>query len=401
MRIFDITLNDLTQIFRDKRSLLFLIAMPVVFTMFMGFAYQSGSNDEPAEKRLYLGWVNQDTDSNLSQQLHSLLQSTASIELVDLEPDTAAEAVLSGEVNAALLIPPGFNQQVTGKSSQLVLVANPASEEGQSLFQVVRASATRLFSSIEIARLSAESVSAAGDESELESAFEAAVLAWSRTDNMALVKTEMAVTKEAGEWYGDNPYNQSSPGIIVMFAIFGLVTSGQILVQERKTRTLQRMRTTSLGAWQIIAGHMLAMFCVVFIQEATLILFGQLILGVDYGRELLAVLLVSIALGMWIASFGLLIGTLVKEDSQVVLFALLSMFIFSALGGLWFPLEVSGGAFAAIGKLMPSAWAMNGYQNILIRGQGLDSVIIPVLILMGYALGFFFLAVGRFRKSEL
>ena len=179
------------------------------------------------------------------------------------------------------------------------------------------------------------------------------------------------------------------------------MTSGQILVQERKTRTLQRMITTSMKAWQIVAGHLLAMFVVGFAQEALLVIFGQLALGVNYASEPLAVLLVSAALGLWIASMGLLIGVLVKDDSQVVLFSLMAMFIFSALGGTWFPLEASGGAFAALGRVMPSAWAMTGFQNILIRGLGLSSAWIPVLILLAYALGFFFLAVWRFSKSEL
>ncbi len=49
MRIFDIALKDLSQIFRDKLSLVFLIGMPIAFTLFMGFAYKSGT--EPTRSR--------------------------------------------------------------------------------------------------------------------------------------------------------------------------------------------------------------------------------------------------------------------------------------------------------------------------------------------------------------
>jgi len=180
-----------------------------------------------------------------------------------------------------------------------------------------------------------------------------------------------------------------------------LVTSGQILVQERKTRTLQRMMSTSMRSWEVIAGHTLAMFGVVFFQIALLVVFGQLAVGVDYMNAPLGTLLVSVSLSLWVAAMGLLIGTLAKDDSQVVLFALMAMFILSALGGTWFPLEVSSGAFALIGKLMPSAWAMTGYQNILMRGLGLGSAWMPTLILLVYALGFFVLAVWRFRKMDV
>jgi ABC-2 type transport system permease protein len=156
-----------------------------------------------------------------------------------------------------------------------------------------------------------------------------------------------------------------------------------------------------MRSWEIIAGHTLAMFAIVFLQIALLVVFGQLVLSVDYMNAPLGTLLVSVALSLWVAAMGLLIGTLVKDDSQVVLIALMAMFIFSALGGTWFPLEVTSGGFAMIGKIMPSAWAMTGYQNILMRGLGLDSAWMPTLILTAYALGFFVLAVWRFRKMDV
>ena len=401
MRIIDLTLKDLSQIFRDRRALIFLVAMPVVFTLFMGFAYKSGDKEAPADQRIPLGWVNADPDGLLAQQLNTMLSQSDSVKLVELQPARVDEAVRKGEVAGALLVPEGFSAQADGAPLQLKLVADPASTTGQSLFQLLRTPVTKLMSSVEIASLSTETVGKTDDGQEWNTAFSTAAQAWQETDSTALVKVEMAAPQEKAQWFGDNPYNQASPGILVQFAIFGLVTSGQILVQERKTHTLQRMMTTSMHAWEIVAGHLLAMFAVVFLQEALLVVFGQLVLGVNYMREPLGTLLVSVALGLWIAAMGLLIGVLVKNDSQVVLFSLMAMFIFSAMGGTWFPLETSGGAFAAIGKALPSAWAMNGFQNILIRGLGLGSAWLPVGILLLYALGFFTLAVWGFRKNEL
>jgi ABC-2 type transport system permease protein len=403
MRIIDLALKDLSQIFRDKRSLLFLVAMPIVFTLFMGFAYRSGEDGAAsADDRVPLGWVNNDADGYVSRQLFDTLSNSDSVRLAELASNAVDESVRKGEVAGALIVPAGYSQQVlAGKEAQLTLVADLNSAQGQSLFQLLRTPVTQLMSAMEIARLSAETVGKPNDASELTGAFASASLAWSETDSASLVKVEMAVAGEDESWFGDNPYNQASPGILVQFAIFGLVTSGQILVQERKTRTLQRLMSTSMRPWEIIAGHTLAMFGVVFLQTALLVVFGQLALGVNYMHAPLGTLLVSVALGLWIAAMGLLIGTLVKDDSQVILFALMAMFIFSALGGTWFPLEASSGAFAAIGKLMPSAWAMNGYQNILIRGLGLESAWLPTLALLAYALFFFVLAVWRFRKMDV
>jgi ABC-2 type transport system permease protein len=70
------------------------------------------------------------------------------------------------------------------------------------------------------------------------------------------------------------------------------------------------------------------------------------------------------------------------------------------LGGAWFPLEGAGKAFATIGHLTPAAWAMDGFQNILIRGLGLASAWRPAAVLLAYAAVFFALAVWRFRVGE-
>ena len=42
---------------------------------------------------------------------------------------------------------------------------------------------------------------------------------------------------------------------------------------------------------------------------------------------------------------------------------------------------------------------MIGLQNIVMRGQGLESAWLPVGVLMAYAAGFFGLAVWRFPKA--
>jgi ABC-2 type transport system permease protein len=73
------------------------------------------------------------------------------------------------------------------------------------------------------------------------------------------------------------------------------------------------------------------------------------------------------------------------------------MFLFAALGGAWFPLEIAGNTFATVGHVMPTAWAMDGFQNIVVRGLGLGSVLLPAGLLLAYAAAFFSLAVWRFR----
>jgi ABC-2 type transport system permease protein len=76
------------------------------------------------------------------------------------------------------------------------------------------------------------------------------------------------------------------------------------------------------------------------------------------------------------------------------------MFVFAGLGGAWVPLEVTGATFQIIGHFTPIAWGMDGFENIVARGLGFESVLIPSAALAGYALFFFTLAVWRLYASE-
>jgi len=107
-----------------------------------------------------------------------------------------------------------------------------------------------------------------------------------------------------------------------------------------------------------------------------------------------------LGLGLWVAALGLFIGVAARAEEQVVLYSMAAMFFFSALGGAWFPVEGAGRAFTLIGHLTPAAWAMNGFQNILVRGLDTASVFLPMSILLLYALGFFGLSVWLFRKNS-
>jgi ABC-2 type transport system permease protein len=404
MRIIDLAFKDLSQMLRDKRSLLFIVAMPIIFTLFMGFAYRgSTQSDEETDHRIPLALIDPQPDARLNKMLFTRLESSDSIQVIVMNEDEAMASFHRGEVAGVLVVPDGFSEQVEAgreADAQLTLIAEAASSEGQSIYQLLRVPISQLMGAVEAARISADVQS---NPDEYARSISLAWSKWDENSKLSLVRVEQAAAEEteSENWTGGNPYNQASPGILVQFAIFGLITSAQILVQERKIRTLQRLMTTAMKPWEIVAGHMLAMFGLTFLQTAMLVLFGQLALNVNYLHEPLGTLLVSVALGLWVASMGLLIGVIAGSDDQVILYSMIAMFLFSALGGTWFPLESAGGAFAAIGKALPSAWAMNGYQNILIRGLGLESVGLPAAMLLGYAGLFFVLAVWRFRKMEI
>jgi ABC-2 type transport system permease protein len=101
-----------------------------------------------------------------------------------------------------------------------------------------------------------------------------------------------------------------------------------------------------------------------------------------------------------VAALGLLVGVIARTEDQVILFSMVFMFVLTALAGAWFPLDVTGPAFNTIGHLTPGAWAMDGFQNIVVRGMGFSSVLLPAAVVLGYAVLVFSLALWRFRYAD-
>jgi ABC-2 type transport system permease protein len=406
MRVINLALKDLLQVIRDWKSALFLVIMPIIFTFFFGLIYGGiGGEDDP---RLPVGLISHGQAGTLSASLEGLLEASDTIRPVLLEgaqADKVTESVRDEDLAAAVIVPAGFSERIlhSGEDTRLTIIVDQSTQAGQTALNAVQAVMTRLLGTVQTAQISTEVYEAqrafeddGARQAYVDEALMLASEAWQQPPLTVAVEQSGATAGDEEEalW---NPYAHASAGMIVQFVVFGLNTSAMVLVLERKARTLQRMLTTPITRTEVIAGHVLAMFLVVLLQQVLLVVFGQLAFGVGYMREPLAILLMVVTLGLWVASLGLFISAISKSEDQVVMFSMLAMFVFSALGGAWFPLDITGRAFAAIGHLMPSAWAMDGFENIIVRGLGLNSVLLPAGILLAYAVAFFGLAVWRFR----
>jgi ABC-2 type transport system permease protein len=404
MRIIHLALKDLQQIVRDRRSLLFLIIMPVIFTFFFGMMYTKPAIS--GDTRLKIGVLNQDGQGILGQTLVAMMNQSDTVQAVILKDQTAAQidaSILKGDLAAGLVIPQGFSQgTLLGQNPKLEMVLNAETNDGQTVRRALQTIITRTLGAAQTARSSADAYAAAGDNfvddaarlSYLEDAVARTAARWEKAP--LVIKTTSAVT-QSKDPLAANPYLQFSPGLMVQFAIFGLVQAAMVMVLERKNGAMARLLTTPMTRVELIGGHVLGMFLVFFFQQLLLVLFGQFVLKVNYFQAPLATLLVMVALSLFVSALGLLISTLVRREDQVILWAMIAMFLFSALGGSWFSLEMVGKTFATIGHLTPTAWAIDGFQNVVVRGLGVESVLLPVTIILAYALACFGISIWRFK----
>jgi ABC-2 type transport system permease protein len=393
-RILDIAAKDLLQILRDRKTFLFLLIMPIAFTFLFGFAF-GGFKKGESDPRLPVAIINED-GGELSLQLAGLLEKSEVIAVTQDADKTLAgyeKSFSKGELAGIVVIPAGYSDTLLeGNLPRLALFVDLSQNAGTTIQAEVLAAASRLASATQAALLIGQANSSA-----FEPAFEEALAAW---DNPPVrIETASAlVATEAKPSQQVMSLAHTSPGMILQFAIAGLLTCATVIVNERKTRSLQRLLTTATRRTHILLGHYLAIFVLLFAQFLVLMLFGQLVLKVDYFRVPAASLLIAVTSSLCIAAMGLLIGVLARSEEQAIAFALIPMFVFAGLGGAWTPLEYTSATFQAIGHVTPVAWAMDGFKNITVRLLGFESALLPSAALAGYALLFFLLATWRFRR---
>lgn len=407
MRILDIALKDLLQIVRDWKSFLFLLAMPIAFTLVFGFAFGGfESDDDQADMRLPVAIIDQD-NGQFSPILLELLEKSDVIrpEIIteELSIEDMNEKVSDDDYAALIIIPHGYSAAMLDDEPVcLTTILKEDTSAGATAQNAIQAVVNRLVNAIGAAQFGIivqENREPFGDQSARDEFFaralDQAVTAWDNPP-FTVVSTQTGAGGDQQNG-GGNAFTHSSPGMMVQFAIAGLIGAAEILVLERKSGSLKRLLTTATSRRDIVLGHFLAMFLMIFTQIAILIIFAQVFLDVPYLRAPLATLLVALATALFTGSMGLLIGTLAKKPEQAVVFSLIPMFILSGLGGAWVPLEFTSETFQTIGHFTPIAWAMDGFQNIIMRGMGLESVWLPVLVLLGFALALFSLSIWRFK----
>jgi ABC-2 type transport system permease protein len=397
MRIFHIAMKDLYQILRQRKSALFLLIMPVLFTGLLGVIFNRNGQKDP---RLPVALAVLD-DGVLGPYFETLLGHSDTVHpAIPEQTDAAAleELVRSQKAAAAVIIPEGFSGQIlAGESPHLSVIVDRNTPAGQAADRAIQLAATRLLGAVQAARQSTGAhgrfASEAARQEYLLASLADAVRAWG--DPRVRVGSHPA---GAGSAAADG-FAQASPGMMVFFATIGMITPGYLLLGERRSRTLARMLTTDIRRAEIIAGHTLAMFVMGFLQLILLTLFGQAAFGLDYWHDPAAVMLIAGALALFSAGFGLLISTLAGDENQVVLLVMGSTLVFGFMGGAFFPLDLTGKVYAAVGRTMPSAWAIRGFQDIILRAADWKTVLAPAGILVLYALGFYALAVLRFRSD--
>lgn len=155
-----------------------------------------------------------------------------------------------------------------------------------------------------------------------------------------------------------------TPGITVFGLSFMTLFSATIIAKDRSSALLQRLYTTPLKASDFIAAYTLPLIPIAVLQSVVCYA-ASLILGMEPDVNIIYAILFIIPVAVFFIALGLLCGS-VFTDKQVggICGALLTN-LCAFLSGVWFDLELVGGAFEKIANVLPFIHAVEIERAVL------------------------------------
>lgn len=186
------------------------------------------------------------------------------------------------------------------------------------------------------------------------------------------------------------------PGMTVFGLSFMTLFSATLIAKDRESAFLTRLYATPMKALDFILGYTLPILPIAIAQSVFCFAVG-LILGMELSINILYSILFIIPIALFFIGLGLLFGSLLNQKQVGGICGAALTNITAWLSGIWFDLELVGGAFKRVANILPFRHAVQIEQMVF---AGDFSNLLPHLLwVMGYALISIVLAVILFTKQ--
>ena len=187
-----------------------------------------------------------------------------------------------------------------------------------------------------------------------------------------------------------------TPGVTVFGLSFMTLFSATIIAKDRGSSLLQRLYTTPMTALDFILGYTLPVIPIAVAQSVVCYIVA-LLLGLKITVNIFYAIIFIIPISVLYIALGLLCGS-VFNDKQVggICGALLTN-LSAWVSGIWFDLELVGGAFKKISYALPFVHAVE-MERALLRGD-FSGVFPHIWWVLGYAVLLMIAAVLLFLRQ--
>jgi ABC-2 type transport system permease protein len=365
-RLVAIVRKEMLHIVRDPRNFFLVTVSPAFLLLLLSYVFSFEISqlelavldlDRTPLSRRYIATLISDDDLILAYTVDRY--------------DDVLPLLVAGDVDVALVIPPGFADTVlSGRPARVQAVI-----DGSDPFAGSQASA-----SLEARSKVFVASTHAVDASKRWEPVEVRTQAWYNAGLESLLSMV--------------------PGLLAIVLVMPTMALALALTRERETGTLEGLLATPVSGMEYLAGKLLAYICTGLVSAILALLVAVLWFKVPF-RGSLAVYLLLVAT-YFLACMGatVLIASYVKSQ-QTAMFIVLLIFIVPSffLAGLITPVGTESLGSMLSSYVMPSTHFVEISRVLFLKGLGLGYVARPALILLGMGIGALAIGLLLFRKK--
>ncbi len=361
-RIGAITGKELKQLARDRLTFGMVIMIPLIQLLLFGYAINTVVRNVPIAV----------VDLSGSAAARAITEQVRVTQVVDIvgtfdTPAEAEEAIVAGQIRAALVFPKNLTQRAAG---------------GEALGQwLVDGSDTMVGAAILALRsmpLRMEAGAPAGAYVSADPTFEVALFF--------------------------NPERRSEvnivPGLTAIILTMTMILFTSIaLVREKERGNLELLITTPVRPLELMVGKLVPYVFIGLIQVSIILGLGHLIFNVPFNGALASLAVITLTFIGASLSLGLLISTFAKTQMQAMQMTVFILLPSILLSGFMFPFEAMPVPAQYLAELLPASHFMRLIRGVFLRGAAVHELLPDILWLLGFTAIMLTIATRRFHKS--
>ncbi len=427
-KIAAIVVKELKTIVRDPLGLLMLFILPAFFIVVLSVALHGAFSSRDNAEKLDILFVNKD-DGSIGSNIAEALEDTGMFRIVtefDQHAPTAEEAedaVSEGRYRIAVIVPGGATDAVTFDEDRVVeLLIEPILP---SEFAYIIESAVQNISYVSIVsallernhlteqmyankmarfagRRRLDEGGTSSDVDEFDDKYSTQSTNYLAERGLLVRQHYVATDKGTRK---PNAVEQNVPG----WTIFALFWIAQVLaitiVGEKNTGAYKRIMVSPITMTEYIVGKTLPYLVINLVQAAFMFGIGIYLLPVLGCHELhignyAALAAMTLAISFAANGFGILMASVSRSDAFVATISAALLIVMCVLGGIMVPKFIMPEFMQEMSLYVPQGWAMDGYQNIIVKGHGMAKVLPSINALLLFGAGFFALGSLLLKRTE-
>lgn len=374
MRIFTIAQRIITQIIRDKRTLMLLFIAPIVLLTLLHYIFQTV---DEGEARVGIYHIPEELNRQLKDNDIERVKISSTKHLKNTIEDKKLDGIIISNKETIEIYYTNLNPNKNIKLKSAIQEYKIKTKFSKS--QIVIDSMQQKFEDInqQLDKIKSQL-------KKLGPLLDGVGIDLPATNNNdKKIEENNDILFKSHYIYGDknsNYFDIINPVLIAFFIFFfTFLISGITLLKERTTGTLNKLLSTPIKRYEIVIGYMLGFSLFGTIQTVMLVLYAVYILKMEVAGSITLLIISNIILAFVALSMGLFISTFAKSEFQMIQFIpliIVPQLLFSGI----IPLENMHQLLQLISYIIPLRYGADNLSRIMLKGQSVE--IIPNILIL-------------------